>query len=78
MELSSAMDSVIGDDDRGEGGRSVDIINSSLCDVSQSMMTVRSRTKKVRSPRLNETHPQGLNNGRLCHAPTEAVQCAIV
>lgn len=64
MKLSSAMDSVVGDNGRGEGGTSVDIY-ASLCNSGMIQTMVRSRAKKVnrsRSPRLNEAHPSPCRN----------------
>lgn len=56
MNPSSAVDSAVGDDGRGEVGRSVDIY-AILC--NSGVIQTMSRAKIVnrsRSPRLNEAH----------------------
>ena len=61
MKLSSAVDSAVGDNGRGEGGSSVDILDAILCSSGVIQTMVRNRAKKVnrsRSPRLNEAHPE--------------------
>jgi hypothetical protein len=62
MNPSSAVDSAVGDDGRGEVGRSVDIY-AILCNSGVIQTMVRSRANIVnrsRSPRLNEAHHRGL------------------
>ena len=61
IKLSSAVDSAVGDNGRGEGGSSVDILDAILCNSGVIHTMVRNRAKKVnrsRSPRLNEAHPE--------------------